>query len=437
MQRWALILLNYTFSIVYIKTQDFGNADVLSRLINQQVKPEEEFVVASLQFEYELNENLHESIDMLPVTINQIKNLTSSDPILRIVKQYIQDGSWPKEMSREVAQFEARKESLSIIDDCIMFQDRVVIPSILRNRVIKQFHRGHPGIVRMKAIARSFAYWPRIDHDIEEHVNGCNPCQSVMKNPTKNELESWPIPTKPWSRIHVDLAGPINNTYLFILVDAYSKYLEVIPVKTISSSNIIRILEEIFGRLGNCETIVSDNGTQFTSKLFEEFCAINNITHLRTAPYHPQSNGQAERFVDTVKRALKKMSPDGKNIAKHLSVFLQTHLSTPNPITFQSPFEMMFGRKMVTPLNAMKHPSERTVIKNVAQNEAFNKRHGAKTRKFLVNQKVFVKFHKQNKESWKEAVIVKPIGHAMYLVDFGDEHFARVHANQLRKNFCN
>ena len=206
-------------------------------------------------------------------------------------------------------------------------------------------------------IARNFAYWPHIDKQIEDFVNSCGSCQNVLKNPTKVELESWPIPTKAWSRLHIDIAELKKGSYLFIVVDAYSKYLEVFPMTTITSTSIIKALESLFGRLGICDTIVSDNGTQFTSAVFEEFCKLNLITHLRIAPYHAMSNGQAERFVDTVKRTLKKLSPDGKNLQTHLATFIQTYLSTPNPITLSSPFEKMFGRKMVTTLDAMK-PSE-------------------------------------------------------------------------------
>lgn len=432
LQRWALTLLNYNFEIKYIKTDQFGYVDVLSRLINQQLKPEEEYIVASHQLEQEVIGNLNESTELLPVTVEDVKKETAINETLQKVKTFIISGLWPREPSPEIARFEAHKDSLSIIDDCIMYFDRVVIPLKLQKKVLKQFHRGHPGIVRMKAIARSYAYWPGIDKEIEDFVNCCNPCQSVMKSPPKADLQSWPILTKPWSRLHIDIAGPINNQYLFIVVDSYSKYVEVVPLKTISSGTIVRSLEEIFGRLGVCETIVSDNGTQFTSSHFANLCATNNIQHLRTAPYHPQSNGQAERFVDSVKRALRKMSPDGKNIAQHLSVFLQTHLSTPNCITKSSPFEMMFGRKMLTRLNAMKPASEQFTIENIAQNNAFNRKHGSKVHNFKPNDKVHVKVFSNNKESWRQGTIIEPLGRAMFVVCLGYKNVARVHANQLR-----
>ena len=272
-----------------------------------------------------------------------------------------------------------------------------------------------------------------MDKEIEAFVNACNPCQSVMKCPTKTDLQSWPIPTKPWSRIHMDIGGPVNNQFLLIIVDAHSKYLEVAILKTITTSKVVSVLEEIFGCLGVCDTIVTDNGTQFTSNQFDELCKLNNIKHLRTATFHPQSNGQAERFVDTVQRTLRKLSPEGRNLAQHLSTFLQTYLSTPNPISHQTPFEMMFGRKMVTPLNAMLPSKKDSSIENIAQNNAFNMKRGTKSNKFIQHEKIYMMVHSNNKWSWQRGTIVKTLENRMYIVSIcNKEKTARVHANQLR-----
>ena len=153
---------------------------------------------------------------------------------------------------------------------------------------------------------------------------------------------------------------------------------------------------------------------------------------MKIAPYHPQSNGLAERFVDSTKRALKKLTPEGRNIAQHLSIFLQTHLSTPNPITHQSPFELMFSRKMVTPLNAMLPIPERITIRNTAQNEAYDRKHGARKRSFKQNDCVFIQIHHGNKSGWEKGSVVEAIGSKMYIVCTGYHKLHRVHVNQMR-----
>ncbi|XP_021709560.1 uncharacterized protein K02A2.6-like, partial [Aedes aegypti] len=105
-------------------------------------------------------------------------------------------------------------------------------------------------------------------------------------------------------RVHVDYAGPIEGDYYLIAVDSFSKWPEIVQTNRITSAVTISILRGLFARLGMPVTLVSDNGTQFTSAEFADFCASNGIEHLTTAPFHPQSNGQAERFVDTFKRAV-------------------------------------------------------------------------------------------------------------------------------------
>ncbi|BHF84818.1 hypothetical protein SprV_0902797000 [Sparganum proliferum] len=184
-----------------------------------------------------------------------------------------------------------------------MFADRVVIPSFLRPTVLRQFHSAHPGTSRMKSIARSFAYWPRIDGDIDDLVRRCSRCQQAAKIPPRQPPVPCEPPERPWSRVHIDFAGPLNGVSYLILVDAYSKWPEIAPLNPATASATIEFLRRIFSQHGLPEVLVSDNGSQFTSSTFEDYCHQRNIQHLRSPPYHPQSNGQAERFVDTFKRA--------------------------------------------------------------------------------------------------------------------------------------
>ncbi|KHJ97228.1 integrase core domain protein [Oesophagostomum dentatum] len=95
----------------------------------------------------------------------------------------------------------------------------------------------------------------------------------------------------------------MNGKMFLVIVDAYSKWPEIIEMTSTTSLATIRDSTRLFAQFGNPETIVSDNGSQFASREFAEFCNSNGITHVRSPPFHPQSNGQAERFVDTFKRA--------------------------------------------------------------------------------------------------------------------------------------
>ena len=241
-----------------------------------------------------------------------------------------------------------------------MFNHRIVIPQSLRRAVLQQFHLGHPGTDRMKSIARSHVYWPGLDTDIENYVKQCSRCQQAAKHPPKQQPVPWPETDKPWSRVHIDYAGPTNGLMYLVLVDAYSKWPEVIPMTSTSATQTVSALRRLFSQHGLPETIVSDNGTQFVSATFSEFCEANNIDHIRTPPYHPQSNGQAERFVDTFKRALVKAKGE-VTTEEALQRFLLVYRSTPNKTQREgkSPAEALMGRKLRT-INSALQPTEHT-----------------------------------------------------------------------------
>ncbi|XP_055542630.1 uncharacterized protein K02A2.6-like [Wyeomyia smithii] len=314
--------------------------------------------------------------------------------------------------------------------------DRLVTPSNFRQRILKQLHRGHPGIERMKAIARSYVFWPKIDHAIENFIKKCNNCATHSKTPTKVPLQSWPQPTKPWERIHIDFAGPFFDQYFLVVVDAHSKWPVVKIVQSPTTPAVTEFLDELFSRFGDPETVVSDNGSQFTSDHFAAFCKEHEIQHLRTAPYHPQSNGQAERFFDTLKRSLMKIN-EGEKITKTLQVFLQTYRSTPSrTLQGKSPTELMLGRKMRTILSLIKPTQRQPATVNQKQNEQFNRKHGTVSRSFQTGDKVYAKVYTANKWIWSAGEVIEAIGNVNYNVLLEVQHkrrkLIRSHANQLK-----
>ena len=258
----------------------------------------------------------------------------------------VASGNWSK-VSREDPMFPlySRRESLSVVRDCLMMADRVTIPKTLQEKVLQLLHEGHPGISRMKALARSYVYWPGMDKDIENLVRCCENCQLAGKLPLKVPLESWGDNT-PWSRVHADLAGPLHGNHLLVVVDSFSKWPEVKILKRITASAITRELGEIFARFGNPSLLVTDNGGQFKCSEMTNFCQERGIQQKFTAPGHPQSNGQAEKFVDTVKRSLKKLGGQG-SLSQKLLVFLSTYRTTPSQACpgGKSPAELLLGHK--------------------------------------------------------------------------------------------
>ena len=121
-----------------------------------------------------------------------------------------------------------------------MWGSRVIVPPQGRNFIIEELHDTHPGISRMKSLARSYVWWPKIDRDLETKDKQCRSCQSTQKAPAVAPLHPWEFPSKPWSRQHIDYAGPFMGDYMFlIVVDAYSKWMEVYPMRTATSQATI------------------------------------------------------------------------------------------------------------------------------------------------------------------------------------------------------
>ncbi|XP_040197550.1 uncharacterized protein K02A2.6-like, partial [Rana temporaria] len=157
-------------------------------------------------------------------------------------------------------------------------------------------HTGHPGSTRMKQKARGYVWWPNLDSDITTYVNACAGCAQTARDPPRGCVQPWTWPTVPWFRLHLDFAGPIRGHTFLIIVDAHSKWPEVIPVTQPTTKATVSILLHLAATFGYPREIVTDNGAQFTS---QRFLTAHNIKHKLTAPYHPATNGQAERFVQT------------------------------------------------------------------------------------------------------------------------------------------
>ena len=245
-------------------------------------------------------------------------------------------------MPKVLQPYRDRVVELSVEDGCLLWGGRVVIPSSLKETVLAELHKEHMGV---SALARGHVWWRGMDKDIEALGKSCRACLAV---PATAPLHPWVWPSRPWQRIHIYFAGPFLDKSFLIVVDAHSKWAEVVEMSQTTTPRTITALRQIFATHGIPEEMVSDNGPQFISADFAEFTRTNGIRHIRSSPYHPSLNGEAERFVRTFKEAMKTGKSDGLTLTHRLQNFLLSYRTTPHTTTGTPPSELLMGRHLRT-----------------------------------------------------------------------------------------
>ena len=193
-QRWALTLSAYDYQIQYKPGKDNSNADMLSR-----------FPLAESPTSVPLPREtifLMDTLETSPVTACQIRTWTSKDPVLSRVKKLVLQG-WMDTTDEQLQPYQRCKDELSIHTGCILLGSRVVIPPVGRQKMMEELHQGHPGITRIKGLARGFVWWPGMDLDLENMVKSCSSCQINQKSPPVATLHPWEWPQRPWTRLHI------------------------------------------------------------------------------------------------------------------------------------------------------------------------------------------------------------------------------------------
>ena len=285
---------------------------------------------------------------------------SSKDKIVSTVMLYTKDG-WPikKHENSTIELFRKLKDQLNNTNGCLFYGSRLVIPQSLQSRILEILHIGHFGMQRMKQLARSAVYWPGIDAQIMEVSRTCSPCAEHQNLPSKVPVHPWMVPEKPWSRVHIDHAINFMGSNWLVLTDAYTKYPCIHQTTSTSTKSTISLLEEDFAHFGYPHTIVSDNATTFTSDEFKQWCKTRGIIHLTGAPYHPATNGAAERLVQTFKKTLKKSSLSPRSA---LYEFLMQYRRTPLDNGY-SPSELLNGRQIRTLIDVLV-PSPAHLLQN-------------------------------------------------------------------------
>lgn len=332
-ERWVLRLQSYKYRVIY-KPGKTNIADPLSRLCSHSV--------SSIQEE---DVHVHQIVEnSRPVTISMEDIIDSSknDQEICNVKKGVYHNDW----TESVKSYKIFENELCFYGNILLRGNKIVIPHLLRKNVLDAAHEGHPGIVAMKGRLRSKVWWPRIDKDVENLVKACKGCTLVGFPNPPTPMKRRELPEAPWMDVALDLLGPLpSNDYLLVVIDYYSRYKEVKITKTITSCQMIKLLKEMFSRLGYPISITADNGKQFVSNEFRAFCKECNIVVLNTVPYWPQMNGEVERQNRDILKRLRISQIEKKDLKESLWEYLMMYNSTPHSVTGKTPSELFFKRQ--------------------------------------------------------------------------------------------
>ena len=423
LQRWAWILSAYTYEIEFRPTGEHCNADGLSRLPLSGIPPEDNFTDIRV---FNISQ-----MEALPVTTNNLRAATGSDPVLSKVIRYLR-GYWPQDhnIPQYLRPFFNRRNELTVEEGCLLWGIRVVIPKRLRIKLLQELHRDHPGVSRMKSVARSYMWWPGLDKEVEQLAKSCQSCQAVKRAPSVVPLQPWIWPSKPWQRVHLDFAGPFQGSMFLVGVDAYSKWPEVRIMSSTTTLKTLDVLREWFASHGIPEHLVTDNGPQFVSDEFETFTKRNGIKHVRSAPYHPASNGLAERFIQSLKQSLQASRDDGRSLVQRVSSYLLTYRTTSHATTGAPPCKLLMQRDLRTRFTFLIPDCGKSVLDKQSQQKTTHDR-TSRSREWSVGDKVMARNLRPGSD-WIPGTITEKLGPVTYMVATEEGQLWKRHADQLK-----
>lgn len=337
-ERWVLRLQSFDYKVIFLSGKE-NVADSLSRLAVQEPKPfdptEEIFVQEIVGY----------AAKSAALKWTDVEHSSRSDPEIKEIIRILNSN----EIHDLPIEFRMVSNELCEVQGVLLRGDRIVIPKSLRNSVLTAAHDGHPGITMMKNHLRSNVWWPKLDSDVETLVKNCRGCTLVAAPEKPEPLKRSKLPSAPWQVLALDFLGPLpEGQYLLVVIDCYSRFMEVCEMTTITAGDVRRELSIMFGRYGLPISIKADNAPQLSSDCeeFREYCEEHGITILNTIPYWPQSNGEVERQNRSILKRLRIAQELGLDWRSELRQYLLTYHATKHPTTGKSPGEIMFGRRI-------------------------------------------------------------------------------------------
>ena len=396
-QRWVTKLANYNFSIRYKCGVRNTEADALSRIkwpeaLSGNVDIDNgcmdthviNAILTGAVTKSSLIESVSCSTKVIPTELDKETGKLSNinwakeqrlDPNSGVIIRLIESGQLTKRKlqgkdSSEVKSFLKNKKSLKLVKDVLYRKSysnnstskktlwQLVVPKLFRKRALLGCHDdvGHQGILRTLSLLRERFYWPGMQEEATQHVLKCSRCLRRKTPPQVAPLQPILV-TQPLELVHMDYLslepskGNIEN--VLVITDHFTRYALAYPSKTQTAQATARILWDNFiCHYGFPEKFISDQGRNFESDLIKELCKIAGVSKVHTTPYHPQGNGQCERFNSTLCNMLGTLSEEEKSDWKsHLGCMTHAYNCTKHASTTYSPYYLMFGRHPRLPID--------------------------------------------------------------------------------------
>lgn len=339
LRRMKLKLVPYDITVRYLPGSQMYIADLLSRNFIKRPQIDDECMKDVV------HTNMLNEITFTGDKLTQFQNETQNDNVLNKILNFYQVG-WPVKLKDEgeIRHYFKLRNNIYVENKLIFYDNKLIVPRSLRNHMLNLLHETHFGIVKTKLYARKFCYWPGMNNDVENFVNSCYTCQRYSNNNCKEKLITHDIPDIPFYKVGVDI-GELNGNDYLILIDYFSKWLEVVKLGSKTSTTIINKLKEIFSRFGIPKFLVADN-MPFGSAEFKQFSKDWDFDIINSSPHYHQSNGMAEKAVGIVKNMLRKCSYSKMDF----NLFLLNYRNTPLSNYEASPAQLLQSRNLKTKL---------------------------------------------------------------------------------------
>ena len=426
-------VLHYNLCLQYVAGRYMYVADCLSRMFENS----QNLNHTNLDVMVHANTATH---FMSPDRLKQFKEQTQSDEELKMLFATCKAG-WPQKVTEvppQIRKYWSIKDELKIENDLLYLNYKMFVPKNLQSYIMSKIHNGHQGETRCKLLARKHFYWYNMSKDIELFIKGCEICQTHAPAAKKQSLLSYQIPDRPFQQVSTDIAH-INGSDYLVLIDHFSKWLEIFKLRNKTAAAVQNALKLIFSQHGVPERLIGDN-QPLNSKEMHEFAERWNFTIITSSPNYPQSNGAAEKAVQVASNLIKKCQADKSD----LNEALLAHRATPIPSLGLSPSQILYSRQLR--LNLPIHPKslEPQIPQNVKSKLIENQKQSAKNydrsahRKVQFNdgQKVYI--YNPHAKHWSKAqVLKKHEAPRSYLVQTPTGSILRRTAHHMKPDWSN